>query len=109
MTILPILTSIIIQNVSDLLLLKTLFQMQNPSNFKIKSFNKLQFRDIHLETSTQPVHKSRARPSSDCVNIALKMPQVQTRSFRTQVTDHLGRRGLPSECPVQHRADWKSC
>lgn len=35
-------------------ILTALFQMQNPSNFKIKTFNKLLLRDMHLETSTQP-------------------------------------------------------
>lgn len=83
--------------------------MQNPSNFKIKTFNKLLFRDIHLETSAQPAHRSRVGPSPDCVHRALKVPEVQTRSFRTQVPGHLGRRGLHGECPAQHRADCKSC
>lgn len=90
-------------------ILTALFQMQNPSNLKIKTFNKLLFRDIHLETPTQPAHRSRVSSSPDCVNIALKLPEVQTRSFRTQVTGHLVRRGLHSKCPVQHRVDCRSC
>lgn len=68
--------------------------MQNPSNFKTLLINCCSETSILKLQLSQPHYRPRVSPSPDCVNIALKMPEVQTRSFRTQVIDHLGRRGL---------------
>lgn len=48
---------------------------------------------------SQP-HRSRASLSPGLVNTVLKSPEVQTRSFRTQVTVHSARRWAHGECPA---------
>lgn len=66
--------------------------------------------NCYLETSilklqrSQSHYRSRVSPSPDSVNIVLKTPEVQKRSFRTQVTGYSGRTGAHRECPVASMA-----